>query len=131
MALKSHLGHNPAAFRKCIALVSSYRCDGRPGSRYMGPEYDLRRGDVPRQYHRYRSLQWLRKQRPYIRVSWKYSYTTLSVRYAERVPLSIPIAKRLPANGGERTERRYIFDISSTAIPNMLFWNPKFWHSHL
>ena len=41
------LGNDSAAFRKCIALVPSSRCDSRPGSRYMGPEYDLRRDDVP------------------------------------------------------------------------------------
>ena len=41
------LGNNPATFRKCIALVPSSRCDGRPGSRFMGPEYDLGREAIP------------------------------------------------------------------------------------
>jgi hypothetical protein len=41
MALRSHLGNDSAALRKCIALVSSSHCDGRPGSRDMDPEYDL------------------------------------------------------------------------------------------
>ena len=41
------LGNNPAAFRQRIALVPSSRRDGRPGSRCMGPEYDLRREANP------------------------------------------------------------------------------------
>ncbi len=125
MALKSHLGRDPAAFRKCFALVSSSRRDDRPGSRYMGPEYDLRCDDLPRQYQRRRPLQWHRNQRLYTRDPWEDIYALLSVRYAERVTTSIPIAKRLPADGRERTKRRCTVDISSAAVPNMLFWNAK------
>ena len=91
----------------------------------MGPEYDLRRDDVPRQYQRHRSHQWHQRQRSYIRASWKDTYPILSVRDAKRATSSIPIAKRLPAGGRERTERRFTVYISSTAVPNLLLWNAK------
>jgi hypothetical protein len=125
MALKNHLGRDPAALRELIALVSSSRCDGRPGSRSMGPKYDLRRDDLPREYKRRKSLQWYRNQRVYTRDSWEDIYAILSVRNAERVTRSISIAKRLPADGRGRTERRCTVYISSAAVPNMLLHSAK------
>jgi hypothetical protein len=53
------------------------------------------------------------------------SYAILSVRYTERDTPSISIAKRLPADGRERTESRCTVDISSATVPNMLFWKAK------
>ena len=91
----------------------------------MGPEYDLRCNDVPRQSQRDRSLQWHQKQRLCIGASWEDSYPILSVRYAERATPSIPIAKRLPADGREHTKRRSTVYISATAVPNMFLWNAK------
>jgi len=68
----------------------------------MGPEYDLRRDDLPRQYQRRRSLQWHRNQRLYTGDSWEDICAILSVKYVERV---IPIAKRFLADGRGRTDR--------------------------
>ena len=41
------IGNNPAAFRGFAALVPGSSCNGRPGSRLMGPEYGLRRNAIP------------------------------------------------------------------------------------
>ena len=143
MVLKSHSGRTPAAFRKCLTLVSSPRRYSRPGSRYMGPERDFGCDDAPWQYQPHRLLWWHRKRRFYVKASWEDSYGIQSVRYAEPVTPSVPVAKRLPADGRERTAPRFTVDISSAAVPNMLFCNAKssefrvrlesgglYWHSN-
>ena len=40
-----------------LSMVVISCCNGRPGSRYMGLEYDLRHDDVPRQYQCHRLPQ--------------------------------------------------------------------------
>ena len=125
MALKSHLGRDPAAFQECITLVSSSHCYHRPGSQYMGSKCKFCCDDAPWRQQRHRFLQWHRKQHTYIRASGEDSYNILSDRYAERVTPSIPIAERLSADGRERTKHRCTIDISSMAVPNMLFGNTK------
>jgi hypothetical protein len=41
VALRNHLGNDLVALWKCVALVSSSKCDGRPRSQDMDLEYDL------------------------------------------------------------------------------------------
>jgi len=125
MALKSHLGHDLEAFQKCFGLVSSSCHDSRPGSRYMGLEYDLHCDNLPQQYQCCRPLQWHQNQCLYTRDPWEDIYALLSVRYAKHITTSIPIATRLPADGREHTKHRCTVNISSVAVPNMLFWNAK------
>jgi hypothetical protein len=36
----THLGNDSVVVQKCIALVSSCKCNGKPGSQDMDPEYD-------------------------------------------------------------------------------------------
>jgi len=73
----------------------------------------------------HRLLQWHQKQCPYISAPWKDTYNIPAVRYAKCVTLSIPIARRLPADGQEHTKHKCTIDISSMAVPDMLFWNAK------